>query len=45
MIAGTVLPASHQPNSEPTPERMISGPPMSPSIAIHRGTNPELYIR
>ena len=32
-------------NSTPVPEAMISGPPISPSIARRRGTSPDRYIR
>ena len=33
------------PNNTATPEMQISGPPMSPSMAMRRGTRPERYIR
>src|SRR5215210_3259421 len=38
-------PSSRIPNSTATPETMISGPPMSPSTAMGRGTSLEVYIR
>ena len=37
--------ASATPNMTSVPETMMSGPPTRPSIAIFRGTRPELYIR
>jgi hypothetical protein len=32
-------------NSTAIPDRMISGLPISPSIAMPRGTGPDRYIR
>src|SRR5215210_932640 len=38
-------PSSRTPNSTATPVTMISGPPMSPSTAMPRGTSLEVYIK
>ena len=38
-------PRSVTSNMMAIPDAMISGPPMSPSIAIPRGTRPDRYIR
>src|SRR5215203_1068465 len=38
-------PSSRIPNSTATPVTIISGPPMSPSTAMPRGTSLEVYIR
>lgn len=38
-------PRSITPRSTAAPERIINGPPTSPSIAIPLGTKPDLYIR